>query len=341
VKRAHSLYLLLLLFIASCSTKFDINANWQEITVVYGLLNQNETTHYIKINKAFLGEGNALYMAQVEDSSSYNNKLDVKVEEWENNTMTNFWYLDTTTIYNKEPGIFYNPNQVLYKFNASLNENRTYKLIITNQITGKQVTSETELVHQFSIIKPSVTKVNFTSSSAVDVLWYSTENGKRYQLNIRFNYKEVDPAFPTDTLTKYVDWLFAPIVTDNTISGKEIKSNYIGQSFYSNLYYKITTDPNYNPNAQRFPDNNAVSPRNYSIDFIVSVAADDFNTYMEVSEPSNGIVQEKPSYTNITGGIGIFSSRYNVTKHFAGLNTPSLDDSLINGHYTSSLHFHQ
>jgi hypothetical protein len=31
---------------------------------------------------------------------------------------------------------------------------------------------------------------------------------------------------------------------------------------------------------------------------------------MEVNEPTNSIVQEKPDYTNITNGLGIFSSRY-------------------------------
>jgi hypothetical protein len=46
------------------------------------------------------------------------------------------------------------------------------------------------------------------------------------------------------------------------------------------------------------------------VDFIISVAAADLNTYMEVNEPSNSIIQERPEYTNIDNGTGIFSSRY-------------------------------
>jgi len=41
----------------SCNKTLNVNADWREITVVYGLLSQNEDTTYIKITKAFLGEG--------------------------------------------------------------------------------------------------------------------------------------------------------------------------------------------------------------------------------------------------------------------------------------------
>ena len=46
------------------------------------------------------------------------------------------------------------------------------------------------------------------------------------------------------------------------------------------------------------------------VDFIIAVAAIELNTYMEVNEPSNSIVQERPDYSNITNGLGVLSSRY-------------------------------
>jgi hypothetical protein len=58
------------------------------------------------------------------------------------------------------------------------------------------------------------------------------------------------------------------------------------------------------------------------LDVIISVAAEELNTYMEVNEPSNSIVQDKPEYSNITNGIGIFSSRFkNVRTKKIGLET--------------------
>jgi hypothetical protein len=58
---------------------------------------------------------------------------------------------------------------------------------------------------------------------------------------------------------------------------------------------------------------------------------------MEVNEPSNSIVQERPEYTNINNGIGIFSCRYEVIRSFY-LNANSREE-LRNGEYTCNLMF--
>ena len=40
---------------------------------------------------------------------------------------------------------------------------------------------------------------------------------------------------------------------------------------------------------------------------------EDLYTYMAVNEPFEGIVQERPVFTNINNGIGLFSCRYNAS----------------------------
>jgi hypothetical protein len=40
------------------------------------------------------------------------------------------------------------------------------------------------------------------------------------------------------------------------------------------------------------------------------VAATELSTFLEVHEPSSSLVQEKPEYSNIENGIGIFSARF-------------------------------
>ncbi len=58
---------------------------------------------------------------------------------------------------------------------------------------------------------------------------------------------------------------------------------------------------------------------------------------MDVTSPSSGIVQEKPSFTNLIGGYGLFASRFNttVTKPLGGRTL----DSISNGIYTQNLGF--
>ena len=74
-------YIKLVLFVAvfstlfSCKNTLEVNAPWKETTVVYGLLNVHDTVQYIKINKAFLGNGNEMSFAKVADSINYGNQF--------------------------------------------------------------------------------------------------------------------------------------------------------------------------------------------------------------------------------------------------------------------------
>ena len=47
-----SLIVSLVLIFPACETDVDVNAEWEEITIVYGLLSQNDQEHYFRINKA-------------------------------------------------------------------------------------------------------------------------------------------------------------------------------------------------------------------------------------------------------------------------------------------------
>ena len=67
MKKAVVILLAFFMGMESCETDFEVNAPWRDITIVYGLLNQKENPHVIKINKAFLGEADVNDMAQIRD----------------------------------------------------------------------------------------------------------------------------------------------------------------------------------------------------------------------------------------------------------------------------------
>ena len=61
--------ILVLLAFSSCENTVDINADWKETIVVYGLLDPNDSVQYIKVNKAFLNQNTSAYtVAQISDS---------------------------------------------------------------------------------------------------------------------------------------------------------------------------------------------------------------------------------------------------------------------------------
>ena len=294
----------LLLITWSCEEDFEINAPYKDISVIFGLIDPGEDTIFLKINKAFLGDGNIVEMAKIEDSSTYIKGLTAFIEEWENGNYIKSYQLDTITIKNKEEGVFYNPYQVIYYTPYQPVTSRQYRLKVS--VNSKEITAVTNLVNDFSVIMPSAGSkfIQFKKNTEGVVKWESAKYGKRYEVVIRIKYKEVWFDSP-DTIYKYIDWGMGTkkSVTDN--GGEELKVTYSNDGFYT-----LISDTNNILYGNATVEANVKERYTNDIDFIISVAAEEFNTYMEVNEPSNSIVQERPEYTNITNGIGIFTSRY-------------------------------
>lgn len=309
--KRHFLLLLLisvsLFTFQSCETDFDVTAPYKDIAVVYGLLSQNDSVHYIKINKAFIGEGNALEYAQNADSSDLGNNLEVILREYSNGNALRTLSFDTTTINNKEAGIFYAPEQVVYKsaFIVPEIDDLEYHLEIRNKVTGNIITAKTPLISDFSVESPRpLRQINFTIESPQRIKWSSAKNGKRYNVSVRFWFDEVMAA-TNDTVSRYIDWNFSSVKSNSIQGGESLEILYVPTTFFSICKSLI-------PYKENSPiGENAVSARLANhVEFLFALAGDELNTYMEVNEPSSGIVQEKPDYTNIENGIGIFSCRY-------------------------------
>jgi hypothetical protein len=299
IHRIMPLLLLLIPALFSCNKELNVNADWKDVTVVYGLLDQTDDTTFIKITKAFLGEGDALVFSKEADSSNYPDKLEVRLDEYADTALIQSFACDTITIHNKEKGdsLFYYPDQLMYYTTAKLDQKFTYKLFIRNKNTGKVISAQTALVHDFSIIKPQAI-ASFPAGKMFEVNWTPAKKGKRYQLLIKFFYTETLISSPSNTQMKSLDW-----IVFNNIKAIDDQSTYPfdlyfpGDAFYSFVGSKIDTS-------------SLVTRVAHHCYFIFTVAASELNTYMEVTEPSLSLVQEKPAYTNVVNGIGLFSSRY-------------------------------
>ena len=206
------IYLILGVFaviLTSCETDFDVNGEWEEVTVVYCLLDAGDEikTQQIKISKAFLGKMDALQMAQHADSINFEKgELAVKVIRVKNNGITDTIALDEVPTLRND-GVF-NDSIIVYTFenNNFLNSNYIYELLIKNNITGNEVSSTTNIISGFNFDmgagfpfgfietwipgNPSATKF----SSTVVTWGNSTDNGVQYQIELIFNYNENDIA---------------------------------------------------------------------------------------------------------------------------------------------------
>lgn len=111
------LYLILCLpfmaLFSACSTDIDLYGDYKQVPVIYGLLDANADTNFVKITRAFFVEGDALQVALNPDSSNYPGKLDARLVEYCNGDSVREIVLDTITIRKKESGVFYAPAQKL------------------------------------------------------------------------------------------------------------------------------------------------------------------------------------------------------------------------------------
>ncbi len=313
------------LLLNSCSTDLDVAAPYKENTVVYALLDKGTTIQFVKINKAFLGPGNALVYASVADSSEYtDDQLQAEVQEIKNGAVVNTYLLQDTLL-DHDPGIFAGPQHKLYYFNAVLDSTATYRLNATAK--GNTVFAETNIVARVqptgSIVPLPLRLVSTGGGSYVSqiIRWNSSVNGKRYDLAYRFNWDEVIGA---DTIPKSFTQQLGTVVAANTAGNEALELPFSGESFFQSVGTRVGTTP-------------GVSKRIFrGVDILWAVAGQDLHVYLQLNSPISGLVEDRPVYSNIDNGYGLFSSR-----RFYELNNKQLDATtvveLVEGQYTAGM----
>jgi hypothetical protein len=334
--------------LAGCSTDLDINAPYKETTVVYALFNMREDTHFVKINKAFLGEGDALEFAQVRDSSEYRAE-DIeyaKVVRIQNGQEVATFDLQRITVNGREPGTFYGPSQTLYYFAGVqqllpitntpvyLDPASTYEVRL--KVKGKEISARSVVVNDFSIAQNDqdtsyatpTNRMNFIAVGGnnyanYELNWTSRLNCKLFQVSWRFRYDEVRG---TDTVRTSFTQGWGSRTVPNSMDPVQLDLILPGETFYQIVRDRIPVDP-------------SVSSRIFrGIDFLFTVADDEFNTFLSLQSPVSGIVEERPTYSNVNGGIGLVASRYTKSVRGKWLSPNSLDE-LRNGPFTQALNF--
>lgn len=304
-----------------CNNELDIFDKWEDHTIVYGLLNASDTQQIIRVSKAFSGKGNAYDIAQLSDSIYYNKPIIVKIEEWQSGNLVKTIFLHKDSSIARDSGIFAYQKNYYFRTNETLNANALYKLNI--QIDGKTVSSETKLINNFSLQNvPAV--VSFTSTYfkfSIKTPAYA----RLIQPVLRFFYYELTAS---DTTKHFFD-IKLPIYVTNTIDGNEIINiEFPSVKFFENVSNQIKSN---NQVIKRVPAQG-------SIQIIIYAGSNDLYAYMQVSAPSTSLSIDKPTYTNITNGLGLFTSRYTKREPPKSLAQRTID-SLAMGVYTKHLKF--
>ncbi|MEI7490196.1 MAG: hypothetical protein WCK92_02270 [Bacteroidota bacterium] len=330
MKKYYSLLILAcaLLMLGSCKKTLVVNADWKDVTIVYGLLDQTESVHYVKITKAYLGPGDAIKFAQIPDSSEYSHPLKATMEELNGSTLLRTITLHDTLIQNKDSGVFYFPVQHMFCTYAQLSPDLTYHLIVKDSVTNKVIEGTATLVSDFDIERPTIftRATTFQSGKSSEVKWISAKSGKRYQVNLRIRYAEATIGVPNSTVIKSLDWLALTDIKSLSEKGGQTMDYFInGDAFYIFMGSHIPVDP-------------TVTRALRDCDYIFTVGSEDLSTYMDVTAPSNTIIQERPAFSDIVNGIGLFTARVVKSVDTLRFSTFTLDEIKTN-QYTKDLGF--
>jgi len=330
-------------FTNSCSTDFDLNADFIETPVVYGLLDASVDTQYIRINRAYLSdEVDGLTLAADPNSIYYGDELQVRIEEY-NGALVNTYILERvdgdTLGMPKQDGIFASSPNILYRFVADLDYTHYYKLVAENTETGKIIEATTNVIDSFAITRPDDESVfpfavSLSPQNVFQLRWKSAQDAKIYDITMRFHYRE-GIYYPEGdsihyTFSGYKDWVVERNVEAESTDGNlTITYDVPGETFYN--FIKTEFDPVDDFSFIRIAD---------SVQFFIDGGGLELFTYFEYNAATLGITEGQitEAYTNVSGGLGILSSRYHKEGHIYPLAIQTRD-SIACSSVTNGLNF--
>ena len=351
------LVLSLIALFTSCDNDLKIIADWKAVPAVYGILNAQDSVHYIKLNKAFLGQGDVMMMAQEFDSLHFSvdqvgirllekEEGDVPSQNGANWQTRNTYELEPTNEFVRPEGVFSSPTQTIYKTTAPLNDDFYYALEVyrkSNDTIIAQTDGLIPILSPLSVINPNTYSplVILPNSYVPKVEWRSVSGGKMYELSMRFNYMEFPISGASDTLFKSIEINYPSIFSIDTDGGDNMDYPLSYDQFLGFIAANIPDDPLVRRLVVGFdssPIGTGVSIKHACLDFSLSAAGEDLATYLVLNENSNSLVLDRPEYSNIENGVGILSSR--TVKSVNGVKiTNQTNDEIAKSEVTKHLNF--
>ncbi|MFY0672237.1 MAG: hypothetical protein JXQ87_02455 [Bacteroidia bacterium] len=320
----------------SCETDFEVNANWKEIGLAYMILDKDDSVQYLKLNRLYLNDDvDANEIAQIEDSLYFDDD-DISARLIEGQEIIP---LNRVRLSGKDEGVFAAPDQWVYRtpVGYKINESRPFKLEIENTRTGYFMSSSISIAKEGTIRSPisSLTKMSFaTCDRERNLIAYidrsmeifSGRKVKFYDFDAIFHYAEID-TLNNDTTVKELNWIIGrSLRASNDNGGAKISQRIEGEEFYD--YVALRLEPLSDEHTVRLP---------LTMEFVFHGGGQELYDYINVNEPSIGIVQKRPEYTNIENGLGLFSSR--ITQSVSFPFDVCTEVQLVKGEKTANLGF--
>lgn len=331
----------------TCKNDLDILAPYKEIPSIYAVLNPQDKQQMIRVNKIFLGPGNAYDMAKIADSINYKpGELKVYLEHYNNGVKSavagvsggpEIIFRDTTIT--TQPGAF-NTTQRVYITNERLKTFGTYKLIVKNISSGSEYFAKSNSLDStsgagFAPFSPPfypLTPIEKVQYDPQDPQWdniaymnfqpninnygiriIAINNAKLYQTSMRIHFQDSlqGGGYGAKNSMDFVINTFE--ATQDIKVGDKINFTIRGSSLYPALKSSLE--------SKSLSGSSSIYGRKIKYaEMICICATQDYADYLQYAAPSQSIAQDKPLFTNFEGGAyGLFAfrSRCSVKKEMS------------------------
>lgn len=307
----------------SCRVDFSPNAEWRDIPSVYCVIDPEEDTVFVRVQRCYLGQDNLYNYSTIADSTNYpEGSIEVHLLAWQDNQaaggrltpssrLIDQWDLSYMLRSDKPEGAFAGGQQPVYYCVPGADKLRRdsaciFQLVVLSKATSDTLAQATtnlvgfrpltpvwgaDSVESKVLISPSTMRGNhfaFVMGCNGAIKWNVLPRGRYYQPILTFYYRKLG-----DTLSITIPG--TPIPNTNNAATLQSKSitqekflSVIGNALHGN------TDSLFNVNQ---------------VDIAIAVCNEDLYAYIVSQGASTTTGQELQGYSNIDGGLGIFASR--------------------------------
>ena len=341
-----------------CTTDVDLTAPYVSIPVVFGLLDAEADTQWVRINRTWLGDGDQTQIALISDSSEYEtSRLSTRFVEVVNEIDTRVFELKDTLLQNKdEDGVFFAPEHQAYyaatRGSESLNPDALYRLeiVIDDSIDVKAVTNMIS-VSVGNIQQPPAglnnIKLNFANVGPSQVVypnypfkWRSTAGASRYDAVLLVHFIEHYWADDFQTVldssrARTIEMPIGTVDPSSDVGNQELEKLFDGRVFFTTLSTRLDKNIRITRELGVWDADSQIAR---AFDFLLIVANETLAIYLDVNAPVTGIIQERPEYSNVSGGLGLWASRTTQGVFGLGYTTDTIEH-LQEGDETAELNF--
>jgi len=319
LKNTSFLLLVLTALFISCENEVDLTTDFEEKTVVYGLLDQSKDTQFVKISRTFLEPNtNAIQLAKDPNNLVYEN-LTVNLKESGSKNVIPLQKIQKR----KDGGLFSTDKNELYFTNKRLKNNTNYELEVIKD-DGSITKGSTRTIFDLKVNKPDI-DTSFKLSRLNTSVSFIRDNNQVQDQNFEFrlnrSIREIEVRFEfiygevirknntqKDTIEQRVFIPIGRLQNPNPFDPSKpnrtdiMKLTVNGSRFLAAIEAQVPPSTN--------PSNKVINDWNVEIE--VLAADEDYAFYRDLNGPIDGLAQVRPEFTNITNGIGLFSSRYTL-----------------------------